>query len=1121
MSSDCPTKLLADTPSLHDQFGSHERVAKAITQLVLTEEGGKCVGLEGSWGSGKSTIIKLLEDELANETNKVLIIDAWAHEGDRLRRTVLERLIGGLRDWMTIAQLADWDKKANELACRIRESTKKSYPIFARWAKYLLFCSTLLFPIGLAFLNAGLREGVTIWRPGRPWAWEFNLGLAMVASPLLPVAIHFFNAWKYPKLVRTKADAEEFWSFFAQKFSTEEYSTTIENPEPTSVEFACIYNNLMSDILADSERRVVIVLDNLDRVTAEDATSIWSTMQIFLHNQEYTAKEWYSRLWVVVPYDPVGIKRLWLDNEDTNIAQSFINKTFQVRFEVPPPALSDWRKYFVAKLIEAMPNHNSEDFYNVVRFYGSYYGRSAPAPTPRAIINIVNQIGALHRQWHDDISIVHMAAYTLLRQDAASIQQFVSALIEGKVFTNREDAREVAGEGINESLAMLAFNLEARRAQQLLLHEPIVTAFESRDGRELARLADAFEGFWEVMESMELTQYIAGDESKLSSIASCLANSSLLLKASLRQEAITVTQELRRAIDDMDSFKSINSKLVDGLASLLLFIKDCQLAADLVQKVSATPMWHNQAETSLVQGWVEGMLLLTERLNEYGFEDVYESGITVPNGPEGYVLVCGTISRLDCKNKIKLIPNEEINEIVEYLANQEFLERSQADTMATLRTIMDAKIAVDWTKLAYSIQVLLYNLETEGTKTIYGLIELLLEIQGDCESAKKTLRTLVEDGVIMHWFSLATDSSDFECMGLCLYVHLLSNNDASAPKASFGNSGYGYDQATHFLQEPSTPVVSAFFDTLKKYRQRSFLFTLLSQAPIARSLVEACLKNAALSAEGRMAFTSKSIVDHWRDIESILGTNQFQKLISVRLSESDLLQYVYTTQYSYQYTGLYLFIARAGGTESRNFSDWCIAGMRDISLEQWQSDLTMGGPCTELVIDLVEKGFDIGLGDELCEALSNHADNAAISDCRPSDLTAKWELLPCALEHSSRRDLAVYLCRLAVTKRGNNILAGYFQLYGRSMFDEKALLNTEGLMTDLFIPIVKLKGSKSAGRKWLTDVLKKFPNLLIKYKPRDEVKEFISATNKAAHPLLGKADPLLVQIYDLLPTKKR
>lgn len=85
----CPTILLPDDPATSDELGgAHQRVTKAISQLIKSESGGITVGLEGKWGSGKSTVVKLLENELpSSDRNRysIFYFDAWAHEGDPLR----------------------------------------------------------------------------------------------------------------------------------------------------------------------------------------------------------------------------------------------------------------------------------------------------------------------------------------------------------------------------------------------------------------------------------------------------------------------------------------------------------------------------------------------------------------------------------------------------------------------------------------------------------------------------------------------------------------------------------------------------------------------------------------------------------------------------------------------------------------------------------------------------------------------------------------------------------------------------------------------------------------------------------------------------------------------------
>ena len=100
MEERCPTRLLPDTPADTDSFGSHERVARSIAEVVQTESGGKAIGLEGGWGSGKSTIVKLISWKLSQKkesSHKIAVFDMWSHQGDPLRRTFLENLVTHVR----------------------------------------------------------------------------------------------------------------------------------------------------------------------------------------------------------------------------------------------------------------------------------------------------------------------------------------------------------------------------------------------------------------------------------------------------------------------------------------------------------------------------------------------------------------------------------------------------------------------------------------------------------------------------------------------------------------------------------------------------------------------------------------------------------------------------------------------------------------------------------------------------------------------------------------------------------------------------------------------------------------------------------------------------------------
>ena len=121
--------LLEDSPASVDSFGAHSRVSTAIAELIASDApGGKVIGLEGGWGTGKTTVTHLLKERLSgNPEHGFVVFDTWAHEGDPLRRTFLEEMINSLvdREW---ASNKSWGVKLDEIARRRKETTKKTIP---------------------------------------------------------------------------------------------------------------------------------------------------------------------------------------------------------------------------------------------------------------------------------------------------------------------------------------------------------------------------------------------------------------------------------------------------------------------------------------------------------------------------------------------------------------------------------------------------------------------------------------------------------------------------------------------------------------------------------------------------------------------------------------------------------------------------------------------------------------------------------------------------------------------------------------------------------------------------------------------------------------------------------
>jgi hypothetical protein len=225
----------------------------------------------------------------------------------------------------------------------------------------------------------------------------------------------------------------------------------MRTPEPSSFEFEKEFSDLMCDALNQQpERRAVLVIDNLDRVQTKEAHAVWSTLQTFLQYRHHDPLPWLRRLYTIILYDPARVapipEKEPLSNTNPNpsalfiqptassddeggVEGSFLDKTIQVRFEVPAPVLSDWHEYLLDLLKGALPNHQAADHHQVYRVMAVHMLRQKRLPTIRELKLYVNQICAFHLQWHDTFPLTHLAYYVLLKRRGAAI---TAGLLEGK-----------------------------------------------------------------------------------------------------------------------------------------------------------------------------------------------------------------------------------------------------------------------------------------------------------------------------------------------------------------------------------------------------------------------------------------------------------------------------------------------------------------------------------------------------------------------------------------------------------------------------------------------------------------------------------------------------------------
>lgn len=165
----CRFNLLTDRPATADAFGResgpgpHQRVADAIGEIlesrtaIENRRGTTTLALEGGWGSGKSTVIQLVRTRFEARPNHLTVeFDAWAHEGDPLRRTFLETFVARLNEKKWIS-----DETATRVADRISRRMKTTTTETNSRPTRLGFFSSLsilFIPLGTALIHRQFRK---------------------------------------------------------------------------------------------------------------------------------------------------------------------------------------------------------------------------------------------------------------------------------------------------------------------------------------------------------------------------------------------------------------------------------------------------------------------------------------------------------------------------------------------------------------------------------------------------------------------------------------------------------------------------------------------------------------------------------------------------------------------------------------------------------------------------------------------------------------------------------------------------------------------------------------------------------------------------------------------------
>lgn len=246
--------------------------------MVLSDSCPHTIGLFSKWGTGKSSIIDQLREDLKNQKDThVLVFDAWKYQEDSLRRTFLIYLEKFLRDKKCEVPedliAGFYKKKTSSIATNKEVDEKQDSPkrgFFGTIWNFIKEYKAIIFFLVLPLVAvAGFTIAVT-YHPQNQLLSAINKfviylnTLSWIAFFLKPIAEKalekvtgkIFESTRTYTEIRTQVEEED----------------RLNSPE----QFEYVFTKLVECV---KEGKLVIVFDNIDRVQGDVALKTLSTIK--------------------------------------------------------------------------------------------------------------------------------------------------------------------------------------------------------------------------------------------------------------------------------------------------------------------------------------------------------------------------------------------------------------------------------------------------------------------------------------------------------------------------------------------------------------------------------------------------------------------------------------------------------------------------------------------------------------------------------------------------------------------------------------------------------------------------------------------------------------------------
>ncbi|EKE26525.1 MAG: KAP family P-loop protein [uncultured bacterium (gcode 4)] len=440
--------FIKDIPSDKDDFKIHSSLVKTLGDIIenLSSNSGlkNIIWLFWNWWSWKSSIVEQLKTNKKNEY-EIIVFDTWSHKDDFVKRAFLIELANKLNlldreiiwiekfEKFKLSQVLNNNVKRQNIINRTEPQITKPAIFLSIIALFALFGVTIkdvlkfLHDIELKHYLGIIQNNIKI-----PFINNLNSEIYFYASLflfLLLFIFYFIKTLIYLYKNFTKWLKDIISILVAKNIDLEVNKTQIDWMDFNNFDYQNLFNFISEQYFLKSKKKLVLVLDNLDRV---DDSIILSSLSLI-----QTTIEWFSslkknseKIIFVLPIDRSRLCKVFeslIKNfnsaSNNDFIDGFIDKNFSAILEIPKMIQSNWREFFRKKMKESFSDIkiNETDLELIIEmFYEWVVNISNKELTPREIVIFINELVSNNMFWinynNDSVVFLHQAIYVLLKR---------------------------------------------------------------------------------------------------------------------------------------------------------------------------------------------------------------------------------------------------------------------------------------------------------------------------------------------------------------------------------------------------------------------------------------------------------------------------------------------------------------------------------------------------------------------------------------------------------------------------------------------------------------------------------------------------------------------------------